>query len=200
MIIHAIADLHGHLPKLSSADVLILAGDLTWSGAKGEFFMLADWVERQDYEHIVVVAGNHDKYLAHKQNPFKRAHYLCDSGVEILGYKFWGMPYTPKFMNWHFMEEGDRMRRHVELIPEDTDILVTHGPPRHILDTNAQGYNCGCQYLRMRAIKVGPIAHVFGHIHEHWHKEKWDGQTRYINCSIMDETYTVRASYKTINL
>jgi hypothetical protein len=54
--------------------------------------------------------------------------YLNDSGVEIDGLKFWGSPVQPYFHNWAFNRIGDDICKHWELIPLDTDILITHGP------------------------------------------------------------------------
>ena len=61
--------------------------------------------------------------------------YLQDSGVEIEGFKLWGIPWTPKFYNWAFMKnKGGEIGVVVNKIPNDTDILITHGPPFGRLD------------------------------------------------------------------
>jgi len=56
-----------------------------------------------------------------------------------------------------------------EAIPEDTDILVVHGPPKGILDLS---YNrehilefCGCSALKKRVLKLNLKLMCFGHIH-----------------------------------
>ncbi|KAK4182160.1 hypothetical protein QBC35DRAFT_396522, partial [Podospora australis] len=43
-------------------------------------------------------------------------------------------------------------------LPETSDIIVTHGPPKLYLDP-------GCPYLREEISRIRPRLHVFGHIH-----------------------------------
>lgn len=53
-------------------------------------------------------------------------------------------------------------------IPEDTDILMTHGPPKHYGDVVPEQNNehVGCEELLDRLRVVRPSYHVFGHIHQ----------------------------------
>ena len=96
--------------------------------------------------------------------------YLCDSGCEIDGVKFWGSPFTPWFHDWAFNRTHD-IGRHWDLVPDSTDVLVTHGPPYGICDLLAhpdagQDPHVGCPLLLKTIERVRPRAHVFGHIHE----------------------------------
>lgn len=59
-------------------------------------------------------------------------------------------------------KEGEKLW---SMIPENTDILVTHGPPYGILDTNIQNQHTGCPHLLQRVLAIKPRLHVFGHIH-----------------------------------
>lgn len=52
------------------------------------------------------------------------------------------------------------------MIPENTDILVTHGPPYGVLDLNMHKQHTGCKDLLNQVLKIKPKLHVFGHIHE----------------------------------
>lgn len=47
----------------------------------------------------------------------------------------------------------------------DVDILMTHGPPKGILDGCPQG-NVGCRNLLRALRRAKPLMHCFGHIHE----------------------------------
>jgi len=50
-------------------------------------------------------------------------------GTTIEDLKFWGSPVQPEFFNWAFnRERGEDICKHWDLIPDDTDILITHGP------------------------------------------------------------------------
>lgn len=62
-------------------------------------------------------------------------------------------------------------------IPLDTDILVTHTPPRlHCGKLAADGLDLGCEDLRRALWRVRPRLHVCGHIHEARGAERvrWD--------------------------
>jgi hypothetical protein len=51
------------------------------------------------------------------------------------------------------------------LIPSHADIVMTHGPPKYILDTTSGGQSAGCEHLRRAIERVRPKLHCFGHIH-----------------------------------
>jgi Icc-related predicted phosphoesterase len=54
-------------------------------------------------------------------------------------------------------------------IPDDTDILIVHGPPKGILDLSTDRQHnlemCGCNSLRKRVEKMNLKLMCFGHIH-----------------------------------
>lgn len=198
MLIHAISDLHGHLPDLPGGDLLIIAGDLTYSGTKGELKMLDSWLGNLKYKEIVVIAGNHDTYLTLGGNPFKNAHYLINSGVKLFGLYIWGSPFTPKFGSWGFMKQrGEQMRAIWNQIPDHTDILVTHGPAHGILDKNNHEEHCGCLELRHVIDSIKPKYHFFGHIHESYGYH-FEGETNFYNCAYCDENNEPKNKYMRI--
>jgi calcineurin-like phosphoesterase family protein len=51
-----------------------------------------------------------------------------------------------------------------ETIPEDTDILVTHTPPKWHADIPLPR-GLGCEHLLREVRRVKPALHVFGHVH-----------------------------------
>jgi hypothetical protein len=51
-----------------------------------------------------------------------------------------------------------------DTVPKDTDILVTHTPPKHHLDL-ALSQGLGCEHLLAEVKRVKPTLHVFGHVH-----------------------------------
>ena len=78
------------------------------------------------------------------------ALYLEDSGIEIDGVRFWGSPWTPNFMDWAFMLDRDELLyQKWKAIPEHTDVLITHGPPKGIGDLVAMH---GCLYLQNKPL------------------------------------------------
>lgn len=208
MIIDCISDLHGCKPVLQGGDLLIVAGDLTGRDTLYEYSKFFEWLANQQYRKKILIAGNHDGMLE-KRSAKEVAHelcgmgadnfeYLCDSGCEFEGYKIWGSPWTPTFLDWHFMKErGAPIREKWDLIPEDTDILITHGPPFGILDqvvisSRGRGKEkfAGCEELREAMFRIKPKLHVFGHIHSQGGKQVDLVTTICVNAAIMDEDYS----------
>lgn len=117
--------------------------------------------------------------------------FLNDSGATVEGINIWGSPITPRFMDMAFnRKRGEVIQKHWDLIPKNTDILITHGPPLGILDRTARNEEVGCVDLRntiaSRKIKV----HLFGHIHEAYGKVTKNG-TCFINASVLDLRYNL---------
>jgi Icc-related predicted phosphoesterase len=134
-----------------------------------------DWYKEIPVKHKIYVAGNHDtsieKGLVTKDD-FKNAGiiYLENESVVIDGIKIFGSPHTPNFGNWAFMKERTKLERFWRLaIDEDVNIVVTHGPPKGILDKSYDRENnlecCGDKSLLNRILEVQPTYSLFGHIH-----------------------------------
>jgi Icc-related predicted phosphoesterase len=81
------------------------------------------------------------------------------------------------------------MQKRWDAIYDDTDILITHGPPFGHLDIpGGQSIRVGCEMLRHRVDTIRPKIHVFGHIHGSW-GHYFDGHTHFFNASVLDERY-----------
>ena len=202
MRIVCISDTHGfhREVRLPLGDVLIHAGDFMRSGKiVDEIKDFNYWLGEQPFQHRIVIAGNHDLLLEARSSLshlLTNAVYLQDSGLEIDRIKFWGSPWTTRFMNWAFMSEpGMEMKAHWDKIPSDIDVLITHGPPRGVLDCSAQfGDGLGCVELMKTIEKIRPKLHVFGHIHFGYGiqiEEHNAGSTTFLNAAQVDEAYRV---------
>jgi Icc-related predicted phosphoesterase len=182
-------NLHKDL-KIPDGDILIHAGDMTCVGGIDELKEFNQWLGTLPHRHKIVIAGNHDLYLDHVPSLanllITNAIYLNDSGVEIEGLKIWGSPISPNYQDWAFnRERGEAIRKHWEMIPEDTDILITHCPPFGILDFTDTGKHEGCSdLLEIVQQKIKPRLHVFGHIHDA-HGQVKIGETLFVNASIV---------------
>ena len=132
------------------------------------------WFAALEIKHKVLIAGNHDAFAIFLK--FKELciglgiTYLENTEVVTDGLKIWGSPYTPQFGNWHFMKSRAKIGRVWQSIPDDTDIIVTHGPPKGILDISEDRYHsiefCGCSALKKRVLKMPNLKLMcFGHIH-----------------------------------
>lgn len=193
MIIDCISDLHGHKPELPGGDLLLLCGDYTASEKLTDWPDFFIWLQAQKYRKKILIAGNHDNFLDEftKHEDFE---YLFDSGTEFEGLKIWGSPWSLWFKRLNpfcqaFVGDEIYLRRRFELIPQDTNILMTHTPPQGILDKNCAGNPCGSQSLGTRISRLPELTNcVFGHIHEAFGQETFQG-VQYNNCSMVNEKY-----------
>lgn len=197
----AISDLHGHLPQIPKCDILLIAGDLgpptnSYHNA-GKFAIkwimhsFNNWLKSIPAKHIVGIAGNHDFVANDFPHLMNSLHwnYLCDTNIKLMGLLIHGSPYTPSFHDWAFQHEDERLYLNWKHISIHTDILVTHSPPRNILDQNYQNHPCGSNSLRDRVSQIQPTLHVFGHIHEQNNQVATIGNTTYANVSYLDHRY-----------
>jgi predicted phosphohydrolase len=170
-----ISDTHNCQPHIPPGDLLVHAGDLTQSGSLSEVQKTLDWLNTFPHTHKVVVAGNHDLFLDGTtttadhdgQGALKWGSliYLQDSSTSLTfpggrRLKVYGSPWTRKQGNWAFQYPRCE-DRWSNTIPDDTDVLVTHSPPRFHLDLD--GF--GDENLLNELWRVRPRVHVFGHIH-----------------------------------
>ena len=183
MIIDCVSDLHGHYPKLKGGDLLIIGGDFTAGDTEREHILFCHWLSMLPYKKKIIVAGNHDNEWL-KQDPckvhdsiinpkYEYYEYLCDSGTEYQGLKIWGSPWTRSFegQNPHCMAftlaTEEDLAKKWELIPEDTDILITHSPCFGVFDQTIRGEHVGSKSLSAWDNKAKSLLlHVCGHVHE----------------------------------
>lgn len=207
-----ISDTHGDHAgvTLPRGDVLVHAGDVTAHGTQADLVRFLDWFGATGFAHRICIAGNHDRVAevdragARRLAATRGVHWLDDSGVTLDGVRFWGSPITPRFHDWSFMRDpGPDIERHWSMIPEDTRVLVTHGPPGGLLDEVDRplgaSEHAGCPSLLARVGVVRPEVHVFGHIHEGYGSVERDG-VRYVNASTMNNAYRIANAPVTIEL
>ncbi len=183
-------------------DILIHSGDATITGTLHEITLFNEWFGGLPHQYKIFVAGNHDWLFEHDREAAVSlldlgTIYLQDASIEIEGLKIYGSPWQPRFFDWAFnLNRGYELAEKWALIPEDTDILITHGPPYGILDlVPRRGWdeNTGCEELRKRIEQIAELSrlklHVFGHIHCGYggHEEQ---DIRFVNASICDEEYS----------
>jgi Icc-related predicted phosphoesterase len=172
----AIGDLHGFLPAIPPCDILLIGGDvcpvrnhrLDYQRAwlEGPF---AEWLSRIEAGTIVGIAGNHDFVAQDDPELMRRLpwHYLCDEGLEVDGLAIYGSPWTPTFGDWAFMRDDPMLAAVWAGIPDDVDVLLTHGPPLGHGDLTDSGVASGSATLLDRLARLPRLRlHAFGHIHE----------------------------------
>lgn len=203
-----ISDTHGLHDQvtLPPGDVLVHAGDFTNQGEVPDVQTFLKWFgQAGNFRFRVLIAGNHDlsfEHLPEKVEPLipGSVTYLNDSGVTFGGLRFWGSPVTPYFFNWAFNRREREIEGHWALIPPNTDVLVTHGPPYQIRDgVGPEREAVGCPALASTVRRIRPRLHVFGHIHEGYGSHHHQG-THYLNAAICDAEYRVAQSPVVVDL
>ena len=197
MKIVTISDTHGYHDQLClpSGDMLIHAGDVSSRGSEREVLNFLNWFSDQDFKYKIFIAGNHDFFFERfgaeriKSIISEDVIYLNDSVITIDHINIWGSPVTPWFFDWAFNRHRlADIKKHWDLIPQNTDILITHGPVHGILDRTIQGKRVGCEVLKETIDELQPKVHIFGHIHEAYGQEQTE-DTLYINASVLDVRY-----------
>lgn len=197
--------------KIESVDLLFISGDLTYRGDIDKLKAVAEQCEDLVLcgyvKDVVLTPGNHDKSFDHKFRKsawFSReialkqfkgrmcVHLLIHESIQLHGIKIFASPWTPEFHDWGFNYFPHEAKDLWDSIPNDCEVLMTHGPPEFILD-EVNDYmktrHTGCPYLAKEIVKRPTIKyHLFGHIHEGYGKLEKDGIT-YLNSSIMDLRY-----------
>lgn len=119
---------------------------------------------------------------------------LIDEATTIRGIRVYASPYQPYFNNWAFQfapkpAGGEQAEVKWASIPDDTEILVTHGPPHGVLDTTLSGHHAGCVALKARIANLSNLhLHVFGHVHEGYGSTH-SGNALFVNASTCDAKY-----------
>lgn len=215
------SDIHGSHYDLvvPRADYLIHAGDFSTYGHTEDTADFLRWMEAQPHRTKIAIAGNHDKLPYQRLRVFNEllvkhapsVIYLQDSTVEIDGLVIHGSPFTPAFLDWHFMaDRGPDIQRHWDMIPDNVNVLISHGPPMGIHDglphdfmhPEAGSQHVGCANLtttireRLKDLKLA----VHGHIHLHSGAKTMRDGVLYVNASALDESYDVVTQPIVVNL
>jgi Icc-related predicted phosphoesterase len=215
MKIVAISDIHGvdFADDVPFCDILLIAGDISPFKGDHGFYEQRGWFQddfvknhlrryRYKAKHVVFVAGNHDTYLgesyisdsngAIRSILPKDVHYLCNDSVVINGVKIYGSPWVnlPKWANmgppvWNFAGGEDHLREIYSKMPNDVDIVLSHGPAfgfcdiilddvineRNLLMWKSPPDRLGSMAFRQRLLDGVKAKYVIsGHIHSADHK------------------------------
>ncbi|KAL4229003.1 metallophosphoesterase domain-containing protein 1 [Mactra antiquata] len=211
-----ISDTHGLTDPtcIPDGDVLLHAGDFTLRGTWKQVDEFNNFLGQLPHKWKVVIAGNHDICMQSKKKlgpmvysmltrhmeakGYKQCKdmltnciYLQDEIVDICGIKIYGSPWSIQYRGYDAFQlpEGDHMKMKWDKIPDDVDILMTHGPPYGICDITKRGLHAGClDLLSSIQTRIKPKVHVFGHIHEGYGKYN-NGVTEFINAAICTVNY-----------
>lgn len=173
--------MHHGFPRTAfeGVDILIHSGDCSNprdpKRNKDEVLNFIDWYSEIPVKYKIFVAGNHDTSIERKLVKTEDFHaagiiYLENDSVQIEGWNIYGSPITPTFGEWAFMKARDKTHEVWQQIPDDTDILIVHGPPKGVRDLSYNRMNelefCGDKALGRRIYEIKPKLMCFGHIHD----------------------------------
>jgi Icc-related predicted phosphoesterase len=201
-----ISDTHTHHRLLrvpANIDIVVHCGDESESG--NEWFNEAeardffDWYSELDIPGKIFVPGNHSTAMEKGLiQPFEypKIHFLIHSQVEFQGLTFFGTPFTPKFFNWAYMRPRSELDSVWQTIPDCVHILITHGPPKGLLDVTLdmdtrEPVHVGSKSLTRHVTqRIKPLLHAFGHIHDERGIKNFGLQNEanitFVNCSCCD--------------
>lgn len=203
--------------NLPATQVLVHTGDFSRRGDESDANDFLTWFESQPHEHKLFVCGNHDRISFTQPDTFARllarcapsCHYLHERAIEVAGLKWYGGNWTPLFNNWYWMSpRGPAMAAHWAKIPDDTQMLVTHGPPMGHLDLimpafgETRDFHQGCEELRdtidtrLKSLK----AHCFSHLHYEGNTTKVANGVTYVNAAVVDDGYSIRGKVQVIDI
>lgn len=162
-------------------DVYFHCGDLMNNGNITELKKAAAFFKSKlNGKKLYYTPGNHDNIFESSKVKEGMA-ILKDAGIETVidqqltivckghAISCYFMPWIPETIPSHSFNLEDILRKtFIDKIPiEGIDLLITHGPPDYILDSEpSTGYHFGDQLLKekishMKGLKV----HAFGHVH-----------------------------------
>jgi Icc-related predicted phosphoesterase len=224
----ALSDTHTKHKKLAipECDILIHCGDFSWTGKYYEVTNFLRWFQDQPAKHKILIAGNHEetfdsthkRFMPHIPKLLENydINYLENSSVTIEGIKFYGTPWTPRFYDWGFnglegpdavFQEAEGNNPHLRdiysKIPDDTNVLICHGPTYNVLDMNDNGTRCGSVEMS-KLLDSGRLAqlHLYlcGHIHEARGHDIFYGGINFCNVSSLGRDYETVSPPVTIYL
>lgn len=226
----AMSDLHGELVGLEQeVDLLLLGGDivplkLQENDRKSEKWFKEEfipWAEGQPTKKVILVAGNHDRYLSNNgtdkfRSLLPRKIIYLENSMTLIpdGEKrviaIYGTPLCKPFGNWYFMPPLEKQAEVFDSLWQkrfepsgDTplevkSILLSHDSPYGcsdiVLDKTCPWYSgehIGNPELKALIERLKPTINLHGHLHTTNHEAEWIGETEVRCVSVLDEQYKV---------
>lgn len=203
----SISDTHEKHRQLiiPECDILIHSGDCTNRGSLLKLYDFCTWIAQQPARHKVLVYGNHELGFSSGSKRQEAVdtpkqfgiNYLENSEIVIDGIKIYGSPITPFYFDWEWnVNRGSEIAKVWSQIPNDTNILITHGPPHGILDLVEEDFcetdqHQGCEELRKKVDQLSNLKlHVFGHLHGNNQLIELNNKI-FINAAMVDDKHRI---------
>lgn len=212
-MIACMSDLHGYLPKdVKECELVCICGDIfpldiQHNLSLSELWFTSEflpWANKLPCNKVLLVAGNHDRYLAKKGKEYidnlcvdSKVVYLLDNVyIHDDGTTFYGTPWCKQFGNWSFMLPTDACAERFSKIPKHVQFLLTHDAPYGASDVLLQEDvwwfttdHIGNKGLTAHILLSKPEWCIHGHLHSTNHEVEMLGDTKVICVSLKDEHY-----------
>lgn len=184
------SDTHQQEPKLPDGDLLIHVGDWSGFGLKDETLKFIEWMKsvKPRFKHgIVVTPGNHERWV--EKFEIEARNLFLDAGINLLinehvtinGVCIYGSPLSLPFYDWAYMANETRTAAILKNIRPETQIIISHGPAKGLLDLVPRKENVGSQALLDVVNLIKPKYCFVGHIHQQGNQNLTIGETKYYN-------------------
>jgi Icc-related predicted phosphoesterase len=136
-----------------------------------------------------------------RKEEYPKLIFLEHESANIEGLNIFGSPFSPRFGDWAYMYKRNIGKEVWSSIPDNTQILITHSPPKSILDLTddmetGNLVQMGCKSLYNRVLELGIDYHIYGHCHSNsklmfnnngiYKSEKF--KTTFINAACLDHS------------
>ncbi len=183
------SDIHADLRAASnlvkrSADVDVVVGAGDYGMPRQELEEMISALMKIE-KPTVLVSGNCENTddLKSACREWQNAHVLHGEQVTIDGMSFYGIgggiPITP-FGSWSYDFSEDEASQLLKGCPPG-GVLISHSPPKGILDISSDGRHLGSTALRDTVIAKNPPLVICGHIHASAGQIDRFGETTIIN-------------------
>lgn len=157
-------------------EILVHSGNFTCKGTEEEFQQFDSWLaSMKDYYHYRIVCLGHKDvgrfgtdWDTYKSLLPSATHVLCNEEANILGIRFYGCPWHWGYKFNYVIKPSvsSAINTRYNDIPENIDILITHGPAYGRLDRTFDGEHVGSRELMDALRKAKPLVHLHGHLSE----------------------------------
>jgi len=131
-----------------SYDILVSSGDFECVDAAEAFLGFGG--------KLIAVTGNLDNPSIYRL--LSEAGVILDGRVSVVS----GL----RFMGVGGLDVASSLSNVKRVASGPVDVLVSHHPPRGVLDRTLLGFHAGLSEIRDLSGQVSPRMHLFGHIHE----------------------------------
>lgn len=196
-----ISDTHGEHEKIKyfpTADIFIHCGDVINVKKPQKLLSFKQWLSILPYSKILLICGNHDiklqnlKFAKKYFSDISNVYYLGEEEIIINNVKFYGISWNYMFQKWAYDRNENSIKFKFDKIPNDTNVLITHGAPYRILDFGpplphlkryiSEHAGSIILYEKIQQLKYLKL-HSFGHIHEA-RGQQTINNIKYVNCAM----------------